>query len=385
MTLLRKYWYALVFIPTLIIAIAATGNHPVGSIFYSWILVGVWFMFTLYFGQNLKRSSEFNSPHNTFSFIFAPLFFGLIYCFWGYFTAILGTNLFSGNAVFMNGWDLVFALPYQIVGSVLLLSCFKKYDWVYVGNTAFRARRFGFFTASFFLVMEMIFLVVFYTAYDTHTLSLPAVHDTIDILLLLSIFSLIMLIVYYGLIRRKPTIPAVAQLRTAPARRAPTTAQSGHQVYARTSTGRDPNVRVVLPHGSSRQPFQQSKETKVQYHLQKPVQIPVHKKGEPQPKVRTVSYDRLKPKAGVLTADDFKCIFCFALPKIPEDANRGIVLCPNCRYPAHADEFRNWTKNSNLCSRCGHTISSGFRQRPEIISATEYVDVIREFYRRAKK
>lgn len=388
MSLVRKYWYPLVFLPFLIIAIAVNGNtRPAGALFYSWILVGVWLMFTLYFGQILRKSSEFNSPHNTFSFIFAPIFVGLFYSFWGYVTPqeLWGTNLFGGNSVFMSGWDLVFALPYQLVGSVLLWKCFRKYDWVYVGNTAIKARRFGFCSILFFLALELGFLAVFYGAYNAHTLSFPAIHTNIDILLLLSILFLIFLVVYYGLVRRRPTIPTAAQLRSAPARRIPApVAHSGDHIYTRTSTGRNPNVRVVLPHGSSSRPFRQSsRESKVHYHVAQP-QVK-QKKAEVKQKGRSVNYDRLKPKAGVLTADDFKCIFCFQLPKVPEDANRGVVLCPNCRYPAHADEFRNWTKNSNLCSRCGHTISSGFRSRPEIISAADYVEVIREFYRRAKK
>lgn len=389
MALLRKYWYAVVFFVFLIVALVANeGNIPAGSDFYSWLFVGVWCTFTLYFGDNLKRSSEFNSPHNTFTYISAPLFVGLIFCFWGYFTSILPNNLFDGSSVWMSGWDLIFSFPYLLIGSVLLWKCFRKYDWVYVGSSSFKARRFGFLSVVFFLAIEIIFISVIYNT-PSNIPPLPRMHDDIDLLLLISIFSLIIILVYYSVFRRKPSIPRVAQRRTvAPAQRVPaTSARTGSQVYSRSSTGQNPNVRVVLPHGSKHQPFRgTSREPAVRYHLEQPRQAAKKQtQAQPKPRIRAVQYDKLLPKAGQRSAEDFKCIFCFQLPKAPEDANRGVVLCPYCRYPAHADEFRNWMKNSNLCSRCGHIISSGFRQRPEVISAAEYAEVIKEFYRRGGK
>jgi len=141
----------------------------------------------------------------------------------------------------------------------------------------------------------------------------------------------------------------------------------------------------VLPQGAAQRPFNRSsRESKVRYHLQQP-QAAKQKKAETKQKAHVLNYDKLKPKAGVLTVDDFKCIFCFKLPQMPADQSRGIVLCPSCRHPAHADEFRNWTQSSNLCSRCGQTIPTHLRQRPDVISTASYLGVIQEFYRRAKK
>lgn len=91
-----------------------------------------------------------------------------------------------------------------------------------------------------------------------------------------------------------------------------------------------------------------------------------------------------RPKAGVLSTDDFKCIFCFKLPKFPEEKNRGVVLCPSCKFPAHADEFKDWLRKSNLCSRCNAPIPANFKRNPKIISVKNYSIVYRDFVRNWK-
>ena len=74
--------------------------------------------------------------------------------------------------------------------------------------------------------------------------------------------------------------------------------------------------------------------------------------------------------------EDFKCIFCFELPKLPRDEKRGIILCPHCKHPAHADEFKDWLRNSTLCSRCDTQIPARFIQNPEIIPTKVYLKAI---------
>ncbi|MHA1979741.1 MAG: hypothetical protein ACTSXN_01380, partial [Promethearchaeota archaeon] len=98
------------------------------------------------------------------------------------------------------------------------------------------------------------------------------------------------------------------------------------------------------------------------------------------PKIR--DFNKYKPKGAYISVEDFKCIFCFKLPKLPDDRNRGIVICPNCRYPAHADEFKDWMKTSNLCSRCSAPIPSGFRRNPRIISIKNYIIIYKHFLKK---
>jgi len=100
--------------------------------------------------------------------------------------------------------------------------------------------------------------------------------------------------------------------------------------------------------------------------------------------IRSRDFSKYKPKAGLLSVEDFKCIFCFKLPKLPEDNGRGIILCPRCRYPAHADEFKDWMHSSNLCSRCNATIPSSYRRNPKIISVKNYINIYRNFLKKNK-
>jgi hypothetical protein len=93
---------------------------------------------------------------------------------------------------------------------------------------------------------------------------------------------------------------------------------------------------------------------------------------------------KCKPKAGKISLEDFKCIICFQLPKLPEDKGRGVVLCPKCKHPSHADEFRDWLKSSTLCSRCDAPIPARFRRTPEIIPIKQYTAVIKYYTKKAK-
>lgn len=94
--------------------------------------------------------------------------------------------------------------------------------------------------------------------------------------------------------------------------------------------------------------------------------------------------NKLKPKAAILYKEDFKCIFCFQLPKLPADEKRGIIICPHCRHPAHADEFRNWLKSSRLCSRCDRPISINFIKKIEIIPARVYLRAMKVLMKKGK-
>jgi hypothetical protein len=54
-------------------------------------------------------------------------------------------------------------------------------------------------------------------------------------------------------------------------------------------------------------------------------------------------------------------------------------LCPNCRYPAHADEFKDWLQSSNLCSRCNAPIPTSYKRNPKIIPIKNYILVVKHF------
>jgi hypothetical protein len=101
-----------------------------------------------------------------------------------------------------------------------------------------------------------------------------------------------------------------------------------------------------------------------------------------QSRSRQINYKIYRPKAANLSIEDFKCIFCFKLPESPKDNGRGIILCPNCRYPAHADEFRDWLRTSGLCSRCNAPIPVSYRRNPKIISVKTYSTIYKDFLKK---
>jgi len=107
-----------------------------------------------------------------------------------------------------------------------------------------------------------------------------------------------------------------------------------------------------------------------------PVHRPTHTH-KPATRKKTYSLNRLKPRGTILYKEDFKCIFCFQLPTLPADEKRGIIICPHCKHPAHADEFRNWLRNSRLCSRCDRPISINFIQHVEIIPTVVYLKAMK--------
>lgn len=102
-------------------------------------------------------------------------------------------------------------------------------------------------------------------------------------------------------------------------------------------------------------------------------------------KKKKYNLNKLKPKGTVLFKEDFKCIFCFQLPKLPADEKRGIIICPHCRHPAHADEFRSWLKSSTLCSRCDKPIPINFIRNMEIIPTNVYLKAMKIIMKKGKK
>ena len=60
------------------------------NLFVTWFLIGLWLIFSFKVFKNIKRYRSFNSPHNTAFFVIEPLFVGIFYSIWGYFTGLFG-------------------------------------------------------------------------------------------------------------------------------------------------------------------------------------------------------------------------------------------------------------------------------------------------------
>ena len=87
-------------------------------------------------------------------------------------------------------------------------------------------------------------------------------------------------------------------------------------------------------------------------------------------KVNRENVKDMIPNSQNLTQDDFRCIFCYELPTKSSDQ---VVICPNCKKPAHFPEYQKWTSYSNFCSYCNQDIGN---RTPKRLSGKNYKNII---------
>ena len=369
------------------------------NVFVSWLLIGIWLIYSFKVIKNIKQYREFNSPHNTAFFTIGPVFMGIFYSIWGNFTGLLGENLLEGSSIYLSLWSILFGLPYVVYGSISLYRCFKKYNVIYFGTKSVKARAFGYILSISILSFIIIYWISFYSLVDFYGSLLIPLHFLVDLNLIILLVSTILILIIPGLFGARSQLPQLTRAYitqrtkrlnqlTAPRRR---TSPRRKTTRTTTRSSPTPSTRTVtrtsrtISHSSRSTPSSrtQSKSSRVKTtthttsrsRTSKPVR-------RSQSTVKRINLKLYRPKAGNLSIEDFKCIFCFKLPEYPKDNGRGIVLCPNCRYPAHADEFKDWLRTSGLCSRCNAPIPLNFRRNPKIVSVKNYIIVYKDFLRK---
>ncbi len=362
------------------------------NVFLSWLLIGNWLILTIKIIKNTKRYREFNSPHNTAFFILLPIFIGVFYTIWSNFTGLFVENLLLDSSLYLSWWSLVFGLPYAIFGCFSLHSCFKKYDFVYLGSKSINARKFGYFLTFLILFCIIFYWIIFYVASDTFEGIITPINFSVDLILLFIFIGTIFIMIIYGIIGARRSLPSLTReyitrrsnsvdriTRPQPVRR-PTRQRERINTIERTRTPGPTRTDTRISRSASRSsrtsPNRQSQTIRTSTRKKT--------KKTSTTKPTSANFNKLKPKTTALTSEDFKCIFCFQFPKFPTDQGRGIILCPNCRYPAHADEFKDWLGSSNLCSRCNARISTSFGRNPRIISVKNYILIFKDFIKKKR-
>jgi len=343
-------------------------------IFVTWLLIGLWLIFTLKIFENIKRHREFNSPHNTAFFVIVPLGIGIFYSIWGFYTGILGENLLGG--VYFSLWSLIFALPYILYGSYSLYRCFKKYNVIYFGTKAVKARTLGYILSISVLIFILTYWISFYSSIESFPL---------DLNLLLLLIATILIVLIFGFTNTRSSLPALTRdyiaNRTKTINNLTTPTTQRQRVRTTRVTNPTPSTRKATHTTRSRTQSSRTTPTSRRQTTKSKTSSKSHTTTvKPTSKIRNIN--SFKPRASYLSLEDFKCIFCFKLPKLPEDRGRGVVVCPNCRYPSHADEFKDWMRTSNLCSRCSATIPSSFRRNPRVVSVKNYVLIYKQFLKK---
>lgn len=375
--MVKKRWYALILLANLIAAmIHGLIIENSQFVFLSWLAVGFWMCFTLAFLTKVKYAREFRSPHNTSFFVFGPLFIGIFYSLWGRSTGLLRGNLLQSSIVYLSPWTLIFAFSYLMYGIFIIYSCFRRYTVVYIGQKSFSARKFGFFLSFLTTIIGFYCALAFF----------PSL-----MFWLLGIISLLLLIVF-GIFGGRTAIPDVSTVVTNIRRQIPGSSSAGNTTDTTTTTTRRRSpttttttmtTTATTKRTRSTPPTTKKKTSTTITTTSTAVTTPRKKAKRKKPKM-SAKFKQFKPTAELLSLDDFKCIFCFQEFK-SEDKGRGVVLCPHCRYPAHADEFNDWLISSTLCSRCDANIPAGFRRNPKVIPVKDYIEIVKEFKHRHKK
>ncbi len=380
----RKYTYLLILLISVVIGIIhGVVITPSPNLFFSWLLVGIWICFTLHLFHKLNLHRQYNSPHNTSFFILGPISIGILMAFWGYFTELLDRNLFEyfgPSPIYLSLWTLIFASPYLGYGLYSLYSCFRRYDVVYLGEKSVSARAFGFFITTLMIFLGicslLIFIIVTAIGPIPFAIRVPTVPDFF--LILTSVLAVFVLI-RYGIFGRRPTVSEItARTRREEIYRPPSRPRSTTRTTSRSTRRSDsssPRTRTSTRTTTRSQPQTQPAARSPRRTRSAQPSSPKEEKVTKPKLQKLIKY--IKPKAGHLTREDFKCIFCFNLPSYPADKGRGIVVCPKCKHPAHADEFREWLENSSLCSRCDSLLPAQFRRNPQIIPVKTYLAVMK--------
>ena len=403
--MVKKKWLGLIFIIFLIVGVIHGFAVAISlNIFLTWIFIGLWVIIILKIFDNIKQHREFNSPHNTAFFVIIPLFCGIFYSIWGYFTGILGENLLAGTNIYFSLWSLIFGLPFVIYGSYSLYRCFKKYHVIYFGTKSVKAKVIGYFLTLFVIIFIIFYWIIFYSVIEFYNSPLEPLHFSLDLNLLILFIASLLIFIIFGIFFPRKSLPVLTNeyinnrtkrinsLATASNANNPKTRKKKQTITTRTQ--RSPTNRTVSQQSRSRS--YSTKTTPTTRRVKQSTRVTrttqtrrVKTQSKPPASSKSVmkvkNLNLYRPKTATISLEDFKCIFCFRLPKLPEDKNRGIILCPNCKYPAHADEFKDWLRTSNLCSRCSAPIPSRFRSNPKIISVKNYVVIYRYFLKNSKK
>ena len=367
------------------------------NVFITWLLIGIWLIFSFKVFKNIKRYRSFNSPYNTAFFIIGPLVVGIFYSIWGYFTGLMGDNLIEGGYLYFSLWSLIFGFPYVICGSLSLYRCFKKYNVIYFGTKSIKARTMGYILSISVLIFIFMFWVSFYSIVDFYESLLIPLHFSIDLNLLLLFISTLVIMIVSGLSSSRSQLPQLTREYiaqrvnrlndlTSPTRnnvpnrnrkRIRTTTRTSPTTRTTTRTSRSVSNSSRSTPTSRSQTISSRTKTSTKTTARKPLT-------RGQNTINSRNLILYKPKAANLSIEDFKCIFCFKLPEVPKDNGRGIIICPNCRYPAHADEFKDWLQSSGLCSRCNAPIPASYKRNPKIIAVKNYLTAFKDYVSRKK-
>jgi hypothetical protein len=351
------------------------GYTPSESVngFLSFLFIGIWISYTINLFIRIKKMREYRFTLNDGFLIFGILLISVLYAIWGDFTPILAEKLFPTTHLQLNFWIVIFSTPYLVFGTFLLLFSITRYFTVYFGEKAFNARKFTVLMGFLFLSIDLS--VIIYFATQLHIINVQLiVHASIIVFFsILGIFTRNRSMSAYNLDRLTTRMSEIDR-RINDADNASEAARRSEQ-----------RARVVESARQKRREREaQNRKDEVKKRNKELMRTKTtaktsrsHSSNIQSSPTSNKELLKMRPKTAVLSKEDFMCIFCFELPNSTD--RDGIVLCPHCQYPAHYNEFKEWVRNSKLCSRCDGVLSSSFIQNPKVIPVKTYLKAYKLF------
>lgn len=381
--------------------------------FLSFLFIGIWICYTVEIFIRIKKMREYRSTLNNGPLIFGNLLFSSFYGILGDFTPFLSQRLFPDTFLQVNFWVAIFSLPYLIFGSFLLLFSITKYFSVYINNNAFNARKFTVLMGFVFLGFDLMYIFLRHEVFSLGSLDFSHLSGTTNVFMIVHM-CIIVIFGFIGILTRNRSSSAynldqltsrmndidrrinAADNTSAAARRSERRAREAEQErknqrerekQRRKNEAKRRMQSSSRPSSSSRT-YSSSRSSRTKSSTKG--SSSTRSKTRPKTSARSSSGSKskgiststkelakMRPKTGVLSKEDFMCIFCFELPSSSD--RDGIVLCPHCRYPAHYREFKEWIRNSKLCSRCDGVLPSSFIRNPKVIPVKTYLKAYKLF------
>jgi hypothetical protein len=398
----RTYFFSL--IPVLILALVYPEynviENNIFANFISWGFIGLWILLVVSFIDKIRRTVEFRSDQNSLFFLWGSLFPAIIFACWGDYTTLLRkADFFQVTELYINLWMVIIAVPFLIYGIAIHIAVFSKYYSIFVGNRQMDARRVGFLTTFIIIIWSIVWLI------DSELILNPLIPDlqqnqegSIN-LCILSLLVVQIFLFIYGIIKPRPSLGSFdsrrlqARINTMDnsLRNADRLTSNVSNQQQRESNRRDAERRENARREAQRRESQRQQQNRLNAERQQAERHEAERRAiaqreQSRSKVKPISptssfnqkdLANLRPKTGTLSEDDFKCIFCFHVPKLPQDQRRDIIICPNCHYPAHVEEFISWIQNSPYCSRCESPLPSHYRTNPPRIPTATYLKAMK--------
>jgi hypothetical protein len=368
------------------------GYSPGSSLtgFFTFLFIGIWASYTVGIIIRIKKMREYHATLNNGVLIFGNLLISSLYGIWGDFTPFLVQKLFPSTFLQINWWIAIFSLPYLVFSIFLLLFSITKYFSIYLGNKAFNARKFTVLMALIFLIIDLNYIFLRQGVYSLDIFDFTPLLGTINIYMIVHL-SIVTLFGIIGIATRNRSMSSynldnLTDRMNDIDRRiqaADSTSNAARRIEQRAQDAerrrKERERQKKKEDARRRRTSVSSRPTYVSQSKSKSKSSSRTSKATVKSSLSKKELLSMRPKTGVLSKEDFMCIFCFELPN-PSDKD-GIVLCPHCRYPAHYHEFKEWVRTSKLCSRCDGVLPSSFIRNPKVIPVKTYLKAYKYFKR----